>query len=63
MEKPLKNAFTQGVILPGLTTILVCGALGLAIADPGSRPAYYRLVQTVVVTYFPILGKSDKGGK
>lgn len=63
MQKPLKNALSKGVILPALTTILVCGALGLAIADPGSRPAYYRLVQTAIITYFPILGKSDKGGK
>lgn len=63
MEKPLNHALSKGIILPVLTSILVCGALGLAIADPGSRPAYYRLVQTVIVTYFPILGKSDKGGK
>ncbi|MDZ8034793.1 hypothetical protein [Nostoc sp. DedSLP04] len=63
MKKQIKDALDRGVIMPALTTILVCGALGLAIADAGSRPAYYSLVQTVIITYFRIPGKSDNGGK
>ncbi|MEH1946560.1 MAG: hypothetical protein V7K77_06335 [Nostoc sp.] len=62
MITPPKNAFGRGVILPVLTTILVCGALGLAIIDQKIRPAYFDLVKTVVICYFRMPGKSDKEG-
>lgn len=62
MQKPLNNALSKGVILPVLTTILVSGALGLAIIDQKIRPAYFDLVKTVVICYFRMPGKSDKEG-
>ncbi|WP_189523659.1 hypothetical protein [Nostoc sp. PA-18-2419] len=50
--KIITNAFDKGIIVPALLTILVCGALGLAITDPASRPAYFDLVRAVIVAYF-----------
>lgn len=58
-----KNAFSRGVVLPALTTILVCGALGLAIIDQKTRPAYFDVVKTAVICYFQTSKKSGNGGK
>lgn len=51
-----KNTFYKSVILPALTTILVCSAIGLAIVDENIRPVF---VQAVIVNYFQMSGKSD----
>ncbi|MFN6569029.1 hypothetical protein [Dendronalium sp. ChiSLP03b] len=52
-----KNAFIEGVILPALTTTLVCSAIGLAIIDKNIRPVF---VQTVIIYCFKMSGNRDK---
>jgi len=49
-----KNALIEGVILPALTTTLVCSAIGLAIIDKNIRPVF---VQTVIIYCFKMSGK------
>lgn len=55
-----KNAFIEGVILPALTTTLVCSAIGLAIIDKNIRPVF---VQTVIIYCFKMSGSLNDRDK
>lgn len=54
------NAFYKDVILPALTTILVCSAIGLAIIDENVRPVF---VETAIICCFQMSVKSDDQDK
>jgi hypothetical protein len=58
-----KNASAKGVILPIVTSILLSGALGLAIIDREVRPAYFHLLETLIVCGYLIPKKPDDNGK
>ncbi|BAY42221.1 hypothetical protein NIES2111_66170 (plasmid) [Nostoc sp. NIES-2111] len=54
------QVFTKGVLLPTLITILVSVSVSLAIIDKNIRPIF---VQTVVLSCFQLLAKSDEQDK